>query len=564
MERFEALSNFFSAMRINHPVSQRNYDFPADQTLISITDTKGRITYCNDDFVAVSGYHREELLGQPHNLLRHPDMPAEAFRDFWATIQSGMPWTAVIKNRRKDGDHYWVRASATPMRDGERIVGYLSVRTHPSAQEVASAQQLYATMRAEAQAGKRIHILEWGNPKRRDLAGRLHEWLRISPRTRSILINMVVVTIPLALLSFGLPLWLAWVLGLACVISTCAWQTFLDQRPVKDVVTTARLLASGDLSQFITVPERGMGRRLLLPIAQLGLSIRTVMSDVRSDLTALETAAQSIAAGSRDLAQRTEMQSESLERSASAMEQIHSTVHQTSALADSGVQMVRQAAATTERSQEAVRGMTSTMEEIAESARRIGAITQNIEGVAFQTNILALNAAVEAARAGEQGRGFAVVASEVRALAQHTTSLAKEIRDLIAESGQRVTIGSERASEARQRMDEVVASVQQMGEVLAQINQAAQEQTAGVVQVTQAVQAMDSIAQQNADLVVHLASSAAQMEQQTSAARDNIRVFRLSSQDRTHAETDAVALRKAARQHALLTEPDNHNESVII
>ena len=129
-------------MRNNHPVSHNVYDFPADQTLISVTDLKGRITYCNASFVSVSGYAREELMGQPHNLVRHPDMPEEAFRDLWATIESGRPWTGLVKNRRKNGDHYWVRANATPeMTDGE-ITGFISIRSAPSRDEIKAAEAL--------------------------------------------------------------------------------------------------------------------------------------------------------------------------------------------------------------------------------------------------------------------------------------------------------------------------------------------------------------------------------------------------------------------------------------
>ena len=109
-------------MRVNLPVSQQEFQFPADKTLVSVTDLKGRITYCNADFVAVSGYSAAELLGQPHNILRHPDMPEEAFRDMWATIEARQPWTGVVKNRRKNGDHYWVRANAMPLiRDGRAV-----------------------------------------------------------------------------------------------------------------------------------------------------------------------------------------------------------------------------------------------------------------------------------------------------------------------------------------------------------------------------------------------------------------------------------------------------------
>ncbi|HEU6455934.1 MAG TPA: PAS domain-containing protein, partial [Roseateles sp.] len=154
-------------MRNNQPVTHKGYALSPDQTLISITDLKGRITYCNPSFVDVSGFTEAELLGQPHNIVRHPDMPEEAFRDLWATIEAGLPWSALVKNRRKNGDHYWVRANATPVRNGDRTVGYLSVRTCPSESEVRRFDQLYATMRTEAAAGRQRHVLHHGVVRRK-------------------------------------------------------------------------------------------------------------------------------------------------------------------------------------------------------------------------------------------------------------------------------------------------------------------------------------------------------------------------------------------------------------
>ena len=124
-------------MRLNEPVTQREYVLPDGATLMSSTDTHGRITYANAAFCATSGFSREQLQGQPHNMVRHPDMPAEAFADMWASLKCGEPWVAVVKNRRANGDHYWVRANATPVVRGGRQVGYLSVRTKPSAADVA-------------------------------------------------------------------------------------------------------------------------------------------------------------------------------------------------------------------------------------------------------------------------------------------------------------------------------------------------------------------------------------------------------------------------------------------
>src|SRR5690606_27665051 len=233
--------------------------------------------------------------------------------------------------------------------------------------------------------------------------------------------------------------------------------------------------------------------------------------------------------------------------------QISHTVHQTTGMAESGAGMARETVGAAQRSHEAVQNVVTTMHEISQASQRIGDIIQVIEGVAFQTNILALNAAVEAARAGEQGKGFAVVASEVRALAQRTTQAAKEIRALIEESGQRVRLGEQRAGEARTRMDEVVDAIQRVTDSLEHINDASQQQSSGIGQVNTAVTQLDQITQQNAAMVEELAAAASSLDEQVSVVHDTIRVFRLTDQDTSLAEVDAVALRKEGR--AMLGKP---------
>ena len=165
-------------MRQNLPITQREYPFPPNRTLVSVTDLKGRITYCNPAFIEVSGYSREELLGQPHNIVRHPDMPEEAYRDMWATIASGRPWSAPVKNRRKNGDHYWVLANATPVMHNGQVTGYMSVRTKPTREQIEQAQTLYTRMRDEAQAGQPSLALHHGHPVRTGWRGHLQRWLR--------------------------------------------------------------------------------------------------------------------------------------------------------------------------------------------------------------------------------------------------------------------------------------------------------------------------------------------------------------------------------------------------
>lgn len=534
-------------MRKNLPVTQNAYDFPSDQTLISVTDLKGRITYCNANFVAVSGYTREELMGQPHNLVRHPDMPEEAFRDMWETIESGLPWTALVKNRRKNGDHYWVRANATPVRSGDRIVGYLSVRSKPGAEEVAAAENLYATMRAEAEAGRLVHKLRRGEVIRAGWMGTLGRALRPGIRGQLVLISAWAALGPVVSAQFDAPHAVTALVGLLTVASGSWLANHLTLKPLRGVVETANKVASGDLTSLVTVDGRDEIRQLQLALAQLVMSVRTVVRDVRHEVANLRGATHEIAAGNQDMSARTESQAANLEQTASSMEEINGTTQQTTQLARDGAHAARDTSGVARRSHEAVLAVAQTMQEISDSSRRIGDIIQVIEGVAFQTNILALNAAVEAARAGEQGRGFAVVASEVRALAQRTTAAAKEIRQLIEESRTRVENGTQRTAEARSRMDEAMGSVERVAHVLEDISHATNEQSTGVSKISTALVDMDAITQQNAAMVEELAAAAHSLNHQVQQVHDSIRVFRLTDKDITLAEADAVAMRKESK-----------------
>jgi len=534
-------------MRKNLPVTQRDYSFPADQTLISITDLKGRITYCNANFIEVSGFSEAELLGQPHNVLRHPDMPEEAFRDMWATIEGGQPWTGLVKNRRKNGDHYWVRANATPVRDGQRTVGYLSVRTRPTDGEIKAFERLYDRMRQEKESGKLHHVLRHGEVRRADLAGRVVQALVPGLRGQIIAITALACAVPAAAGVAALPLW-AQAVALVGAIGAASYALDrLTLQPLNDLVSTANRIAGGDLTQAVDVNGKGEIRALQVALAQLAVSVRTVIRDVRDEVGSLLNASREISAGNHDLSSRTESQASSLEESAAAMDEIGGTVKQTAELAGEGAKFARTTGEVAQRSRDSVNQVFDTMQQIAESSVRIGDIIQVIEGVAFQTNILALNAAVEAARAGDQGRGFAVVAAEVRALAQRTSGAAKEIRSLIEQSRERVEAGGARADEAKRRMEEVLNAVTRVSAVLDEINNAAREQSVGVGQVGEAVQQLDQITQQNAAMVEELAASASSLNDQVGRVDSAIRVFRLTAQDRSLAEVDAVALRRQGR-----------------
>lgn len=491
------------------------------------------------------------MLGQPHNLLRHPDMPEEAFRDMWHTIQEkGKPWSALVKNRRKNGDHYWVRANATPVRDGDRIQGYLSVRTKPTQQEVAAFESLYEKMRAEAAAGKVVTVLSEGRVTRKGLLPATIRALTPGMRGKVLLTTLAAATPAYALAVTGMPWWLGLGAGLVSVAALGSWLAHRLTLPIRSVLHAANQMAAGDLASSVDVSATGEAAELQLALAQLNVTVRTIVRDVKDEVTNLMGGTQEIAAGNLDLSSRTEAQASNLEQTAASMEEINGTIRQTAQVSDEGAKLAQETANLAHRSHEAVISVGTTMKEISESSRRIGDIIQVIEGVAFQTNILALNAAVEAARAGEQGRGFAVVASEVRALAQRTSEAAKEIRRLIEESRSRVDAGDRRAAEAQERMDEAMASVERVNSLLSDISLSAKEQSVGASQVSEAVSQMDSITQQNAAMVEQLSAASSSLNAQVSRVSQTIRVFKLASGDKTLAEEDAVALRKAAKADA--------------
>ncbi|OIQ73273.1 aerotaxis receptor [mine drainage metagenome] len=538
-------------MRTNLPVSQNEIKYPTGQTLVSITDDKGRIVYCNPVFVRVSGYTKEELLGQPHNLIRHPDMPEEAFRDMWATIQSGLPWTGVVKNRSKNGDFYWVRANVTPMVEDGKASGYLSVRTQPSREEIAAVSALYARMVEQARRGKSTLALKRGAVIRNDALGKLMRPVQTLVSacggwTMLALLALCLVTTAILWPLIPMPLQVVPVVLVALLLGLAGRR--LATTGLMQATADATRLAAGDLAHPYSLGNGGPTAQLQLAIAQLSVNMKSIVLDTRREVENVRGAAMEIAAGNQDLSSRTEAQASNLEKTAAAMEEITGTVQQSADSATRGAQIARETASSSELSHEAVIKVASAMEAIKASSQHMGDIIQTIEAVAFQTNILALNAAVEAARAGEAGRGFAVVAGEVRALAKRSANAAKEIRDLIGESSSRVETGHVQVNEATSRMTEALTQAKAVNDMLGEINVAAQEQQVGISQINEAVANMESMTQQNAAMVEELAASAAVLDSQISLITDAIRIFRLSTDESTTFQLDAVALRKESKQ----------------
>ncbi len=299
------------------------------------------------------------------------------------------------------------------------------------------------------------------------------------------------------------------------------------QKPLAEANAVAARIASGDLAS--PVPEGGGDEfgELLRSLGRMAEALDGVVRQVRQSTDSIAIASAEIATGNQDLSARTEQTSSSLQATASAMDQFTSTLQQSAGSAQQASGLAANARSVAQRGGDVVTQVVATMDDIHQSSRKIADIIGVIDGIAFQTNILALNAAVEAARAGEQGRGFAVVASEVRTLAQRSATAAREIKQLIGTSVERVEAGSQLVHDAGTTMQEIVRSVQHVNDMIGEITAAASEQSAGVGQVNQSVGQLDQMTQQNAALVEESAAAAQSLREQAEHLARTVSVFKL-------------------------------------
>ncbi|AVJ29914.1 methyl-accepting chemotaxis protein [Achromobacter spanius] len=298
-------------------------------------------------------------------------------------------------------------------------------------------------------------------------------------------------------------------------------------RPLLEAGEVFRRIAEGDLTRRVADMGKNEIGALIGALKAMQDSLVRTVSAVRRGVDEINVGAREISSGNTDLSSRTEEQAASLEETAASMEELATTVKQNADTAREANRMVAASQAVAQRGGEAVSSVVETMHAISGSSSRIADIVGVIDGIAFQTNILALNAAVEAARAGEQGKGFAVVASEVRTLAQRSAAAAKEIKQLIEDSAQKVGVGSEQVENAGATMREIVESVQRVTSLMAEISAASEEQATGIDQVNRAVSQMDSVTQQNAALVEEAAAAAGALEEQACQLAGAVSVFKL-------------------------------------
>ncbi|OWW21635.1 methyl-accepting chemotaxis protein [Noviherbaspirillum denitrificans] len=320
-----------------------------------------------------------------------------------------------------------------------------------------------------------------------------------------------------------------------------AWATTRSIiQPLRDAVHVARRVAAGELASHVEVSGNDEVSQLLDALRDMNGSLQKIVGEVRNGTGSISIASREIASGNADLSSRTERQASALQETAGSMGQLTGIVKQNAESAREANRLVVSASDIAAKGGEVVGQVVGTMGSIKESSRKIVDIIAVIDGIAFQTNILALNAAVEAARAGEQGRGFAVVASEVRNLAQRSANAAKEIKQLIADSVDKVDAGGRMVDQAGKTMDDIVNAVMQVAGIMREITAASEEQSADIEEVNRAIAQMDEMTQQNAALVEQAAAAAQSMQDQAAVLEKTVSLFKIETTFVTVSQHEAV------------------------
>ena len=496
-------------MKINTPVTDHEVDFPEDSNLLSTTNLKGAITYCNDDFIKISGFFGEELTDHNHNIVRHPDMPPAAFADLWSSLKSEKSWMGIVKNRCKDGSYYWVDAFVTPIEDNGKVDEYQSVRTKPDRTIVRRAEKIYR------------QLMQGNKP----LVLRLP---KIGVRSK-LITGFALAVVP--------PLWvLAGTSGMSSLVSgaiaalsvgAATATTWLISRRISTGARAARKIIDNRLMQLIYTDSTDEIGEMLLAMKMQSSELRAVVGRVSDSSLTLKGSAESLATTIEQTNVHVHEQQSQTDQVATAMHEMSATVQEVArnaAYAADGTAEAQQSAdegsSVVDETIRSIRDVAGGVDQAAgvidqlnSDAANIGTVVDVIRGIAEQTNLLALNAAIEAARAGEQGRGFAVVADEVRTLAQRTQKSTQEIQDMVErlqagvneavsamEQGTKKTETSVQcATAAGKALEDITTAIRKISDMNAQIATAAEEQSAVAEEINGNIAAINELGQSTAD-----------------------------------------------------------------
>lgn len=532
----------------------REYEIGENEYLVIVSDKASNFVYANAAFCRASGYAWEELKGTMTTRMLHKDTPVQVSMDMVATLRSKRPWTGLIKNKRKNGDYYWLHLNISPLYANGQYAGALLVHTRPSRSERERLEALYRMM----QSGEHKDLfLHHGQPIRLNAFGKMRMALRGVGLKASIWASMSVTYIAamLALASvsqgYGLAFWTAAFGLMGCLAAAGAYLTRSIVAPLRRAVAFANAVAAGDLSAQSASARADEIGDLMRALSQMTVNMRAAVSDVRYGSAQVEEATHSIAASTLDLAERTSNQAGHVQSTSASIEEMTAAVKQTADSTRLARESVTQAHGAAQRGGAVIDDVVRTMQGITQASKKMADIVAVIDSIAFQTNILALNAAVEAARAGEQGKGFAVVAHEVRSLAQRSAQSSREIRELIQGSVDQIDNGARMVDTAGATMKEVIQQVHRVSELVSRIAETAHEQSSGIDQINDSVGQLDQVTQQNASMAQEHLRSTEELRRNAEELAAAMSVFKLSQSENLALFQSTNISAESVRQAAL-------------
>jgi aerotaxis receptor len=532
------------------------YEIDGSKTLVLLGDKAGNFVYANPAYLEASGYNWEELKGTVAANMVHTDTPKQVMDDMGITIRRKQPWSGIIKNRRKNGDYYWLRLNIMPLWVQGKFAGSLMVQSKVPREEIAEITPRYKRM---CEGSDKRLVMRFGRVVRKNLLSNIIEAVRSLGLNGHIwaAIGAVDVVGLACALAFVPDIGSAsfWGVLAAFVTSTSAAGIYLSRSivtPLRDAVRFANQIAACDLGSQMTSTRSDEIGAMIRALTQMTMNMRATVSDMRDSANMIQKMTAEIAAGTIDLSSHTEAQASSLEQTAASMEEMTSTVQQNASAASEASQVASAATTAAETGGQVVGQVISTMDGITQSSKKIADIIGVIDSIAFQTNILALNAAVEAARAGEQGRGFAVVAAEVRSLAQRSAQAANEVRGLIKESVDKVENGARLVNVAGKSMEDILVQIKRVTDLVTHIASASLQQSSGIAQINQSVTHLDQMTQQNAALVEESTAAAESMAEQAQGLVAAVSVFQLSQAENQRLAENNTGVKSESRMVAIV------------